>query len=209
MGWDGSQGWCWETHHRHECFRARLLEVASLGKDRSPIDPVSQRHLRHPGIAYGFQRREWKLTDLDNTPVAEVEKTWQSSNVDAVVKKQGVVSSGRVNRLAAIFTCFLACLMSGPVEARAVTASCEEAGSCCCCGDGALPSPCVCAADEGVEVPGIAILGHSRITPLAPPPGFDLAEATPFSEISARWHPSLPWHAPPAERRARLSVWNL
>ena len=138
-----------------------------------------------------------------------MEKTWQSSIVNAAVKKQGIVSSGRVNRLAAIFICFLAVLMTGPVNARAVTGSCEKAGSCCYCGDGVLPGTCVCAADEGAEVPGIALLDHSRITPLAPPPGFDLIEAISLSEITARWYPALPWHAPPAERRARLSVWNL
>ena len=129
--------------------------------------------------------------------------------MDAAVKKQGIVSSGRVNRLAAILICFLAILMTGPVEARTVAASCEEAGSCCCCGDGVLPAPCVCAVDESAEVPEIALPGRSRIAPLAPPPGLDLIEAIPHSEITARWYPALPWHAPPAERRARLSVWNL
>jgi hypothetical protein len=38
---------------------------------------------------------------------------------------------------------------------------------------------------------------------------FFVQEARPLVTLLPRWHPALPWHAPPDEKRARLCVWVL
>jgi hypothetical protein len=116
--------------------------------------------------------------------------------------------SGVVMRVLAFLACFLATLLLGFAELRLhPTDPCEEADS-CCCSEPATVDPCVCGEELGSDFPEIAAGGLSHLA--APPAGaLGIGELAPLAELAPRWHPALPWHAPPEERRARLAVWIL
>ena len=119
-----------------------------------------------------------------------------------------------VSRFASILTCLLALLIASPLCCCAAeqTAAKEEKKSCCCCGgeDDGKQAPdhrCACASDDPRESP-------DPLLP-APPAGTNALSLEPAciwlpvalqSDIELRpvWTPAVPWHAPPARRRALL-----
>lgn len=117
-----------------------------------------------------------------------------------------------MSRLSAILACLLALVVASPLCCCAAEGM--KAPESCCCGGGESPENqdpghrCLCASDDPREIPDSAVvppqgLGNSLGCPPASPvmafPGN--ASAGPDRP---RWTPSLPWHAPPAQRRARL-----
>jgi hypothetical protein len=119
-----------------------------------------------------------------------------------------------VSRLASILTCFLALLVASPLcccAAEQLQAK-QENQSCCCCGgdDDNKQKPdhtCACASDDPREAPD---------APLIPPPANGITlSLEPASiwlplalqsdlDLRPEWVPSIPWHAPPSQRRALL-----
>lgn len=119
-----------------------------------------------------------------------------------------------MSRFATIFTCLLALLVASPLCCCAGEAfQVKQAKSCCCCGDAKekkKTSPgeaCLCKTQEPREAPDAV---------LPPQPGTGIVIACPPAsewlplalestlEFQPRWQPAVPWHAPPAERRALL-----
>ena len=118
-------------------------------------------------------------------------------------------------RLASILTCLLALLVASPLcccAAESLQAK-QEKKSCCCCGgeDDGKQKPdhsCACASDEPREAPDDL--------PLIPPGGaahaLSLEPACIWlplvlqsdADLRPGWVPSIPWHAPPSQRRALL-----
>ncbi len=119
-----------------------------------------------------------------------------------------------MSRLASIFTCLLALLVASPLcccAAESLQAK-QEKNSCCCCGgeeDGKQKPDhtCACASDDPRELPD----------PLLPPPpvaanALSLEPACIWlplvlqsdADLRPEWVPSIPWHAPPSQRRAVL-----
>jgi hypothetical protein len=114
--------------------------------------------------------------------------------------------------LSAILTCLLALLVASPLCCCAAERL-QDQPSCCCGGDESPENQepchrCLCASDDPREVPDPDLVPPPLSgAPLTCPPA---STVTDFSGIAAadlhrpRWMPCLPWHAPPAERRARL-----
>lgn len=119
-----------------------------------------------------------------------------------------------LSRLSAILACLLALLVASPLCCCAAKPVAVVESSKCCCGGGEGPEDqkpehrCPCASDDPREIPDPALI---------PPQGSGLSlegltptRVLPFPGSAAtaperpRWMPALPWHAPPAERRARL-----
>lgn len=116
-----------------------------------------------------------------------------------------------MSRLATIFTCLLAFLVASPLCCCAAELTKkEEMGSCCCRGEGKeKKSPdhqCLCATDDPREMPD-PILPHpgQGVTLALQPACIWLpVVAEKAANLRPRWQPSVPWHAPPGERRALL-----
>ena len=117
-----------------------------------------------------------------------------------------------MSRLATLFTCLLALLVASPLCCCAgEIAKTEAASSCCCCGDGtqkesSSDKSCLCSTDDPREMPDVALPHPSTGVALALQPGcvwLPVAVETGES-LRPRWQPSIPWHAPPGERRALL-----
>jgi hypothetical protein len=116
-----------------------------------------------------------------------------------------------VTRLSAILACLLALLVASPLCCCAVETMKEREASCCCgdpSGDDEPCHHCPCASDDPREIPDPLVippqgLGKSlECLPVVPVVGM---RGIASREVERpRWTPSLPWHAPPAERRARL-----
>jgi hypothetical protein len=116
-----------------------------------------------------------------------------------------------VSRLSAILACLLALLVASPLCCCAVEATKDREVSCCCgdpSGDKDPCHGCLCASDDPRGIPEPLVvppqgLGHS----LEGPPAAAATGSAWFSSVAReqpRWLPAMPWHAPPAERRARL-----
>ena len=88
------------------------------------------------------------------------------------------------------------------------TGSCTTADS-CCCGDPVTVGACVCGDHPASDFPELA--GFSGMPNMAAPTAEELliGGTTSLADLAPRWHPALPWHAPPEEKRTRLSVWIL
>ena len=126
------------------------------------------------------------------------------------------VLSTVVSNFSAILACLLALVVASPLCCCAAKSVAVEEPACCCGGgDGpGAPKPehrCPCASDDPREIPDPALIpppGSGASLEGLPPvellaiPGFAVA-----SQERPRWMPSRPWHAPPAERRARLMSW--
>ena len=119
-----------------------------------------------------------------------------------------------MSRLASILTCLLALLVASPLcccAAEQIQAK-QEKKSCCCCGgeDDGKQKPdhtCACASDDPREAP-------DPLLP-APPAAANVLSLEPASiwlplalqselDLRPKWVPSIPWHAPPSQRRALL-----
>jgi hypothetical protein len=118
-----------------------------------------------------------------------------------------------VSRLASIFTCLLALLVASPLcccAAEQMRAQTEKKSCCCCGGEDDKQKPdhdCACASNDPREAPD---------APLIPPPGpansLSLEPASIWlplalqsdADLRPEWVPSIPWHAPPSQRRALL-----
>jgi hypothetical protein len=111
-----------------------------------------------------------------------------------------------MNKGYATLFCSLAAVVLGFADLRLPhTGSCPAAES-CCCSDPETADPCLCVDHPPSDTPEIA----SFIGSAAPPAGeFPTGEITPRAGLPPKWRPSVPWHAPPKETRARLSVWIL
>lgn len=118
--------------------------------------------------------------------------------------------------LASILAYLLALLAVSP-------ACCGPAGAAeaaCCCGSGG-DSPdapadchrCPCVADEPADAPEPAVLpppgGGGAMVPAPAATTAPVTRFRPENGDRPRWTPSRPWHAPPAERRARLVLRTL
>lgn len=118
-----------------------------------------------------------------------------------------------VSRLSTILACLLALVVASPLCCCAMNSVAVEETSCCCCGgdgpDEQKPEHhCPCASDDPREIPDPALIPPqgSGLSLEGVPPCPELAVPA-FAAVvieRPRWMPSLPWHAPPAERRARL-----
>jgi hypothetical protein len=114
-----------------------------------------------------------------------------------------------VKRVFALFACFLATLAAGFADLRSLPAdSCGLLDS-CCCSDPATVDPCLCDDHSDTESQEMAaFVGLPNL--VAPPAGILLVgENAQLANLDPRWHPALPWHAPPEEKRSRLAVWIL
>jgi hypothetical protein len=114
-----------------------------------------------------------------------------------------------MKRMFAAFACFLATLVLGFADLRLLPAESCAAGDCCCCCDPETMDPCLCGDHSPSDTPEMAIfVGFSGLIapPAAEPPA---GEIMPLSGLLPRWRPTVPWHAPPKEARARLAVWIL
>jgi len=114
-----------------------------------------------------------------------------------------------VKRVFALFACFLATLAAGFADLRLLPAdSCGLLDS-CCCSDPATVDPCLCDDHSDTESQEMAaFVGLQNL--VAPPAGILLVgENAQLANLDPRWHPALPWHAPPQEKRSRLAVWIL
>lgn len=116
-----------------------------------------------------------------------------------------------VSRISAIFACLLALVVASPLCCCAGQALQDRERSSCCCGDaGGEDEPChrcPCASDDPREIPDPLVLPPVAGVALGCPPPVGRWEPGPLAVPAAerpRWTPSLPWHAPPAERRAWL-----
>ena len=114
-----------------------------------------------------------------------------------------------MKKLFALTVCFLALWVAGAAGLRSGdSVTCGDKGACCCCDDSAALAPCFCEDDSEFEFPEMAIVGGVALA--HPVLGdFFVQEARPLVTLLPRWHPALPWHAPPNEKRARLCVWVL
>ena len=116
-----------------------------------------------------------------------------------------------MSRLATLFTCLLALLVASPLCCCAgELVKQESTDSCCCGGEGKeKQSPdhaCLCANDDPREMPDVALPNPGTGVALALQPASVWLPVAPESgeSLRPRWQPSIPWHAPPGERRARL-----
>ena len=119
-----------------------------------------------------------------------------------------------VSRLASIFTCLLALLVASPLcccAAEQMQARTEKESDCCCCGgeeDKEKPDhDCACASNDPREAPDAPL-----IPPSGPANSLSLEPASIWlplalqsdADLRPEWVPSIPWHAPPSQRRALL-----
>lgn len=117
--------------------------------------------------------------------------------------------------LSAILACMLALVVASPLCCCA--AGQVAAGESSCCGGVADASGeqdnghhCPCASEDPREIPGPALNrskgpGPFAAAPLAlPDPVAATFAAAP--RVLPNRAPAVPWHAPPAERRARLMI---
>jgi len=56
---------------------------------------------------------------------------------------------------------------------------------------------------EMVAAAGLANLAAPSISELP------IQKTASLANLALRWHPALPWHAPPEERRSQLAIWIL
>lgn len=116
-----------------------------------------------------------------------------------------------VSQVSAILACLLALLVASPLCCCAGQAVEEQEATCCCGDPSGEKEPChrcLCASDDPREIPDPAVVPPTGLgMSLAVPPASSVAELariTPVALARPRWTPASPWHAPPAERRARL-----
>ena len=117
--------------------------------------------------------------------------------------------SSPMSHFASIFTCLLALLVASPLCCCAAEMAQQEE-SACCCGSGKKKEQkhesCACATKEPREkMPDVAIPAHPELT-LSPQPAAIWLPVVLLAEGELRpeWVPAIPWHAPPALRRAML-----
>jgi hypothetical protein len=117
-----------------------------------------------------------------------------------------------VSRFSTFLICLLALLVASPLCCCAAERLQDQAS--CCCGGDDFPENekpchgCHCASENPRELPDpdLAPVPWSGASLTCPP----ASTVTDFFGIAGadlhgpRWMPCLPWHAPPAERRARL-----
>lgn len=114
-----------------------------------------------------------------------------------------------MNKGFATLACFLATVVLGFADLRLPpSGSCPVADS-CCCSDPATADPCLCGdhpmSENPEVVPFVGFPGSAT-----PPAGeFLIIDVTSLAGLLPKWRPTVPWHAPPKETRARLSVWIL
>ncbi|WP_035610407.1 hypothetical protein [Haloferula sp. BvORR071] len=117
-----------------------------------------------------------------------------------------------MSRLASIFTCLLALLVASPLCCCAgEVAKQAESSSSCCCGSGKKKEQkhddCSCATNkEPREKAPDAVLPALPVVALAPQPAELWLPVVLQGDLELRpeWVPAIPWHAPPAQRRAML-----
>jgi len=120
-----------------------------------------------------------------------------------------------MSRLASIFTCLLALLVASPLCCCAGEVVKQELAkekhSGCCGGEGKdKNSPdhdCHCATDDPREMPDPLLPANPPVTlnlALEPASTWLPVAAETDANLRPRWQPSIPWHAPPGERRALL-----
>ena len=117
-----------------------------------------------------------------------------------------------MSRFATIFTCLLALLVASPLCCCAgeVVKSGEKQS--CCCGSSETEKnvpdhECHCAAGDPREMPDPLLpvnSGHGPGLALQPASLWLPLAAETDADLRPRWLPSVPWHAPPGERRALL-----
>lgn len=114
-----------------------------------------------------------------------------------------------------IFTCLLALLVASPLCCCAGEAfQAKQTKSCCCCGDtkeqkkkNTPGEACLCNTQEPREAPDAVLPPQpgAGVAIICPPASEWLPLALESTlEFQPRWQPAVPWHAPPAERRALL-----
>lgn len=118
-----------------------------------------------------------------------------------------------MSRFASILTCLLALLVASPLCCCAAEKLAPQEDSCCCCAGGkekdkkAPHAACLCAKDSPRELPDVAIPPHPENgIALACQPASVWLPVSPESGADLRpvWVPSVPWHAPPSQKRALL-----
>jgi len=120
-----------------------------------------------------------------------------------------VYFDGVVKRIFVVLACFLATLVLGLADLRLLpTGPCASADS-CFCSDPATVDPCICGDHPAVDFPEMAAFTGLPNLPAPPAEGLRIGEIAPLADLLPDWHPARPWHAPPEEKRARLSVWIL
>jgi len=114
-----------------------------------------------------------------------------------------------VKKSAAFIACFLATLVLGFADLPQLSPRCCAVAAPCCCNDPASATSCFCSDHTDSDFPGRAVL--SGLPSLGAPPVVEVqtGEIAPLEDLLPRWHPTLPWHTPPEEKRARSSVWIL
>ena len=124
-------------------------------------------------------------------------------------QRKMVYLSCAVKKLVALIACFLATLVLGFADLPRLSPSCCAVAKSCCCIDPASVASCFCSDHTDSDFPGRAAL--SGLPSLGAPPVVEVqtGEIAPLADFLPRWHPTLPWHTPPEEKRARLSVWIL
>jgi len=114
-----------------------------------------------------------------------------------------------VKKSFAFLLCFLATLMLGFADLPQLSPGFCAAAEPCCCSDPATVNPCVCGDHRDSDFPEMAT--PAGLPSLGAPPAREVqtGETALLADLLPRWHPALPWHVPPEEKRARLSVWIL
>jgi hypothetical protein len=109
-----------------------------------------------------------------------------------------------------ILACLLAFVATGSACCCAVEPA-SDAGSCCGGGpaeESSWDRHCGCAEHSPGELPAPdllpALAGGPPDLSAVPAPRAAFRHARAAVEAGPRWTPARPWHAPPAERRARL-----
>jgi len=114
-----------------------------------------------------------------------------------------------MKRVIAFLACLLATLVLGAADLRRLSPGFCAATDSCCCSDPATVDPCICGDPVDYDFPEMAaFVGLPQLG--VPPAGeLQIGATARLVDVLPSWHPALPWHAPPEEERARLSVWIL
>jgi len=114
-----------------------------------------------------------------------------------------------VKRFLALVVCFLACSVLGLADLPQLSPSCCTGADSCQCNDPATVDPCICSDHADSDFPKMAALASLPFLGVSPSSELQTKETAPLKDLLSRWHPALPWHTPPEENRARLSIWIL
>lgn len=112
-----------------------------------------------------------------------------------------------VSRFASIFTCLLALLVASPLCCCAAAKTIVAEESCCCSGGGKEKKhdACACPTQEPRETPDVVLPPHQDLTLSTEAAGFWMPVVLESDlDLRPEWVPSIPWHAPPSQRRALL-----